>query len=354
MIRRVKRLLPLVLLVCLGIGCGSSHACSVGREIVLRAVPQQSESVTHAGMEQARQIMVNRVNTSGVGSPTITLRGSDDIVLSGSLVRQSVPRVVNVPGNLQFFDLEKDLAWPTVKNGNPTPYPTLFSLLSAAGTMSDELPEAYYLFGGPSHRVMGGPAATPSELLARWGGKTPIGETVLTVPAKTEVVYGRQATFTAATKPVGQSPDGRYWYLFKLPPEISGDDLKKSEIDAGSNVNSGTPQVTLGFNDRGAKAFQNITKAEYDRGKLVAGLHGSPGRFNPVYAQHNAIVVDNKLEATPYIDYTDNSLSLGIAGAQAVITNLGSTEAANNLALVLRSGSLPYRFEHVSSKLCRR
>ncbi len=76
----------------------------------------------------------------------------------------------------------------------------------------------------------------------------------------------------------------------------------------------------LGFTRHGAKEFQAITKAEYDRGQLVAGLHHTAGQLNQVYAQHNAIVLDNKLQATPYIDYTDNALSLGIAGAQAVIS----------------------------------
>jgi preprotein translocase subunit SecD len=356
MIGRVKRLLPLVLLVCLCAGCGSGgHSCSVGREVVLRAVPQHGGTVTPAGMKLAQRIMSNRVGSLGVGSPTITLRGSDEIVISGSLARQSIPRVVSATGNLQFFDFEKDLAWPTVKNGRPTPYPTLYSLLSAAGTsMSDELPEAYYLFGpDPSHRVQGGPTATLRELLAPWRGETPIGETVLTVPANTEVVSGTEATFTGATKPVGRSPDGRYWYAVKPPPEISSNDLKESEIKAGIDPSTGQPEVTLGFTRRGAKEFEAITKAEYDRGKLVAGLHGSAGQLNQQYAQHNAIVLDEKLQATPYIDYSDSALSLGIAGAQAVISNLRSTQAANNLALVLQSGSLPYRFEWVSSKLCR-
>src|SRR5262249_27475286 len=145
--------------------------------------------------------------------------------------------------------------------------------------------------------------------------------------------------------------DGRYWYLFKLPPEISGADLNESEIQAGTDPNTGEPQVTLGFTRPGAKEFQAITKAEYDRGQRVAGLHGSAGQFNPAYAQHNAIVLDGQLRSVPFIDYTDSALSLGIAGGSMVISNMGSMDAAKRLALVLRSGSLPYRFELVSSQL---
>ncbi len=85
----MKRLLPLVLLVCLGVGCGSSHACA-GREIVLRAVPQHGETVTRAGMELVRQIISSRLDTLGVASPNVEIRGGDEIVVSGG--RSEEPR----------------------------------------------------------------------------------------------------------------------------------------------------------------------------------------------------------------------------------------------------------------------
>src|SRR5262249_21521947 len=99
----------------------------------------------------------------------------------------------------------------------------------------------------------------------------------------------------------------------------------------------------------GGKVFQQITKAEYDRGQLVAGLHGpitSPA--NQLYVQHNAIVLDGQLKSVPYIDYTHNNLSLRIPGNSAVTNNIGATDAADRLALVLQSGSLPYKFEQLS------
>ena len=165
------------------------------------------------------------------------------------------------------------------------------------------------------------------------------------MPANREVVSG-----PPATHPVKSSSNGMYWYLFKLPPALSSSDLVESNISVGYDQNSAQPQVTLGFTSHGAKEFQAITKAEYERGQLVAGLHGSAGQLNQAYVQHSAIVLDGKLQATPYIDYTDSILSLGIAGGQAVINNMGSIQAANNLALVLQTGSLPYRLVQVSAK----
>jgi preprotein translocase subunit SecD len=354
MTRRGKGLLTLLLLVCLAVGCGSSHAaCPHGAEIVLRAVPQHGQAINRTQMQTAQQIMVSRLNKLGVASPNVALRGSDEIVteLAGVHNLATAAAILGSTGQLQFFDFEKDLAAPTVINGNPTPYPTLYSLLSTVKRAAADGPtEAYYLFSASaSHRVLQGPSPTRSALLTPYRGKQPAGTTILAVPANREVVSGTRGNFTASTRPVKQSPDGTYWYLFKLPPEISSTDLNEANIQAGADPSTSVPQVTLGFNGQGGKAFQAITKAEYDRGRLVAALHGSAGQLIQAYAQHNAIVLDGKLQAAPYIDYTDPSLSLGIAGAQAVISNIGSMQAARRLALVLQSGSLPYRFEQVSS-----
>jgi SecD/SecF fusion protein len=347
-----------------------------GLEVILKAVPNRGQTINTAQMQTAQAIMVNRIDKLGVASPNVALQGSDEIViqLAGVHDPAKAAAIVGSTGQLQFFDFEKDLAPPTVSNGNPTPYPTLHSLLIAVkGQAKKGIPEAYYLFGTKTkvthpvvkgkkttkktkleNAVLAGPDPTQKQLLAGYGGHKPAGATILAVPANREVVSGTRANFTASTSPVKPSLNGTYWYLFKYypnapngPPELSGNDLNESAIQAGADPNSGQPQVQLGFTSHGAKEFQSITAAEYQRGQVVAGFHGSAGQINQLYAQHNAIVLDNKLQATPYIDYTDNSLSLGIAGGQAVINNMGSVGAANNLALVLQSGSLPYTFQRL-------
>ncbi len=372
----MRRLLLLAILLVLAAGCSGSHqasgSCASGQsEVVLRALPGNGEPLTTAAMQLAARIMTARLEKLGVGSPKVTVAG-DEITIRFAGLHDPTKDIslVGSTGELQFFDFEKDLAPPTVKNGNPTPYPTLYSLLQpiqgqvkAGGGSS-----AYYLFGAKEtrsglHPVLGGPDPTRAELellAASYSRRLPSGATILAVPANREVVSG--PVETAATQPVKTSPDGVYWYLFKYyrdapngPPELSGTDLKESTISADTSQTDGQPEVTLGFTSHGAKEFQAITKAEYERGQLVAGLHGSAGRLNQLYAQSNAIVLDGKLQATPYIDYTDPSLSLGIADAQAILTgNMGSIQAANNLALVLQSGSLPYTFERVSLRICSR
>jgi SecD/SecF fusion protein len=163
-----------------------------------------------------------------------------------------------------------------------------------------------------------------------------------------------------AHREVVGSTSGKAWYVFKYhtgpdgPPEITGSDLNESGIGADIDQN-GQAEVVLSFKHDGAKAFQRITKSEYDRGKLAAGLAGQAGNSDPAvvqqYAGHNAIVLDNVLQSTPYIDYTDRSLSLGIPpGNGARITmGAGGLTAAKQLALVLQSGSLPYKLTQVEN-----
>jgi len=364
----MKRLLPFAVVLVLAAGCGGSHqasgSCPSGSsEVILKAVPNRGLQITPQLMQTAQAIIVRRVDQIGVSSPNVAIQGSNEIViqLAGVHNPAKTAAIIGSTGQLQFFDFERDLAPPTVNGGTPTPYGSLYDLLRAVKSQASKgTPQAYYLFGTKKttekNAILAGPDPTRKQLLSAYGGNTPSGDTILAVPAHLEAVSG---TLQGAAQPVGTSPTGKYWYLFKYnptapngPPEISGSDLNESAITADTGQANGQPEVTLAFNSHGAEEFQAITKAEYERGQLVAGLHGSATQLNQLYAQHNAIVLDNKLQATPYIDYTDNSLSLGIAGATAVISNMGSIEAANNLALVLQSGSLPYTFQRVSLPIC--
>ena len=119
--------------------------------------------------------------------------------------------------------------------------------------------------------------------------------------------------------------------------------------------------MTLQFSGHGSKEFKRITEAEYKRGRVNAG---QAGQLNPQgssatqqsvinqYSEHNAIVLDGQLIQTPYIDYTDTSLSQGIVG-NAQITE-PNTSTATRTALVLQSGSLPYSFKRVKLTSCSR
>jgi len=353
-----------------------------GLEVVLRAVPNSSkpaDQITPAGMTTAQQIMESRVNKIGVNAPNVAVQGGNEIViqLAGVQDPRKAAQIIGQTGRLQLFDFETSLLPPTVQgNQQPAPVPSLYGLLKTVQPQANKgTPESYYLFKPvtktvttkvkgkkvtkttTTHEVLQGPAPNLTQLLLPYkGGNKPPGTEVLKVPAGTQPVFCKGAGNCRGAGTNGTSKTGEYWYLFKLPPALTGSDLVESGITSDVDPQSGLPIVTLQFTGKGSDAFKRITEAEYQRGRVNGG---QAGQLNPQgdpntqqsiinqYAGHNAIVLDGQLVQTPYIDYTDSSLSLGIAGSTAQITEPTSS-AASHTALLLQSGSLPYSFKQLA------
>jgi preprotein translocase subunit SecD len=334
--------------------CGGSHRCS-GNEVVFRASSEsKSQPITPQGMQLAREIMEARLQKLGVSSPTVAVRDSNELVVqyAGTHSPVRTADVLDIGGRLQFFDFEPSLAPPTVsRDGQPLPQPSLYRVLKAVQKEASQAPpQSYYLFKTTgSHPVVQGPAPNLHQLFLPYkGGKHPSDTQALKVPAGREPVECRGVQNCLGAK------SRESWYLLKLPPALSSKDFVESGITQDVDPNSGQPIVTLEFTHAGSQAFRRITQAEYDRGSANAGEAGrltstSQSTINR-YAGHNAIVLDGRLEQTPYIDYTDPSLSQGIVG-NAEITE-PSEAVATRTALVLQTGSLPYRFTQVARSSC--
>ena len=176
------------------------------------------------------------------------------------------------------------------------------------------------------------------------------------VPANTEPVWCRGPAACPGAESGAASANAKYWYLLRLPPALTGRDIIASATRATVDANSGQPIVAIQFTRHGSHEFRRITEAEFNRGRVNAGQAGQLQATNQntvaTYAGHNAIVLDGRLIETPYIDYTDSTLSQGIVG-NAQITE-PSAAVAKRTALVLQSGSLPYTLEPVELSGCAR
>ena len=91
-----------------------------------------------------------------------------------------------------------------------------------------------------------------------------------------------------------------------------------------------TSDVALTFNSSGAQKFTELTKE-------LAGTGRSIGIF-----------LDNQLISTPTVDHQFKIN--GITGGKAVITGNFAAKEAENLAVMLRSGSLPHKIQVVTAK----
>jgi SecD/SecF fusion protein len=360
-----------------------------GLEVVLRATPEKGQQLTTQGMQTAQQIMTNRVDSLGVTSPNVATQGGNEIViqLAGLHDPAKAAKVVGTTGQLQMFDFEPNLVAPTVTGSQqPAPATSLYSLLtSLKKEASKGTPQGYFLFKTVTkqvkEKVKGKTVTKPKTFHSLvqgdipWGapnrhqlllpykdGKQPKGTQILALPAHREAVMCKLTSGNCIGAGAnGRSQSGKYWYLFKYfptsaahpngPPELTGKNLVESGITSDVNAQSGQPEVTLQFDGHGGHEFQHITKLEYDRGRQAAGVAGKLGDKNTTtinqYAGHNAIVLDGVLKSTPYIDYTDSNLQEGIAGGATIQTP--TTDQANKLAFVLKSGSLPYTFKQIES-----
>jgi SecD/SecF fusion protein len=316
-----------------------------GLEVTLQAVPPPNRDLTKEDLDRSVDIMRNRVDKLGVTEPEIRTQGSDQIViqLPGVKDPEAAAEIIGTTAQLELFDLETSLVGPSISlQGQPVESASLYALLAQVQSLvKDGKSDAYYVVNPKTKRVVSGPYATEAEALKKSHGKLPAGREIFAVPDNMVVITcGKGAVVCPGAGGAGVSPDQRTWYyLFKYdPPDIpqmTGEDLKLSGTRADFDTSpgaGGSPIVTMEFTGKGSDRFEEITRAEWIRGKL---------RNAP---QHFAIVLDREIRTFPQIDYTDSSLSSGISGG-ARITGLDSLREAKDIALVLQTGALPVKFE---------
>lgn len=111
-------------------------------------------------------------------------------------------------------------------------------------------------------------------------------------------------------------------YYVKKNYELRGDSLAFARVDRGQ---VGQPHVAIGFDSKGARRFERITDDYRPGGYKNKSLDGR---------RYLAIILDGKLYSAPWIKET-------IYGGEARITGEFSEKEAQDLRIVLSSGSLP-------------
>ncbi len=315
-----------------------------GLEVVLKAVPTDPKNPpTSAQIDQAISIIRSRVDKLGVSEPEIRKEAGNEvsIALAGIKDPKAAASIIGSTGQLYMLDYTGTLEPIVSKSatGTASYRPTLYALLKAAQNRPDthyysaSTPEQWFAFDAKTHRrVLNSigqpfpPGASKKQLIAD-----------LKTKAKGAVLLRAPAGTIWADDPIagsGTTPTQHRYVMFRMPKDqkmvVFGRDVRnaKSDYDPQSG-----PDVTMGFSSTGAKSFHEITRALAQRGRLTQNTEVP-----------FAVVLDNKIEATPTISY--QRTPDGIDG-NAQITGL-STGEANRIALVLQSGSLPVTFNTLS------
>jgi preprotein translocase subunit SecD len=353
-----------------------------GTEVTLTASPLSGHDVSKAALNQAVDIIRDRVNGLGVGGATVNTQGSNHIIVSVPGRGYGVAATVGKTALLRFRQV--------LAVGNYTPAPATTSSPSVSTTVTPGATSTAKASSKPKTKASTkskGDALT-SALLAVKPTPTPTTSAGVT-PTSTPTASTSTSPSTSPTSSTGASsstgdqplPNSEAptlstalessfasWDCAKNPNPTNGNDVPTDYIIAcdpptpatgavlkyllapaaveGTQVKTASAalstqgvawQVNLSFNGSGSSAWLNVTKAAYNATGTTTSGFGTcapPKGCNSV-----AITLDGVVQSAPAIQSAG-----GIPGGQADITGNFTQTTATDLANVLKYGSLPLKF----------
>ena len=329
-----------------------------GVSLVYEAQPTAQEPEPAAeSLARAVDIIRERVDALGVAEPEIAQSGQRQIEVNLPAV-ENAERAAQQVGNtaqMFFYDWEPNIldedcqTNPDQVNGGQTPIAGFYNAVKRAAGCDDIKPatdrsnasdERTYCFDDTERALNDGlPATDEAELYENLESRPDGGEgrqegdECFTVPAGVLIVRQERAN------PDQPRPDA--WWVIRDDPVLSGTEIENPEQQFDPQTNS--PIVTMEFSDVGKRAFAETTREIANRGADNA----LPGQ-DPIEASHRfAIVLDNELISTPYINFQENPDGIdGETGAQ--ISGGFTIQTAQDLAQFLKIGALPVELELIS------
>jgi preprotein translocase subunit SecD len=343
----------LILLLGGGIGAGVSQGgwqpapklaldLEGGTQIILQAQSRDGSSIDAAAMEQARQIMSQRVNAMGVAETEITVQGGTNIVIDvpGQL-DQETSEAIRQTAAMSFRPVLGVVA--PEGTGEPLPSDGGGAPSDGGGEPAEEASEAP---ADPSQHLFDGLLGTDSAMAppaAPAAGELPYpawSMDWLTPELQTELMNAdcvdplaqqeRAAEASADEPVVACAPDGSAKFL--LGPEVvAGSAIQDSGVASDvtpTGQATGYYVVNMSFSDEGAQGFSEMTSALYNG-------QGATGAFG--------IVLDGLVISAPEVQEPS-------PGGEASISGNFSQEEASQLSDQLRFGALPLEFEVASEQ----
>lgn len=319
-----------------------------GTQVILQATSSDGSAIDSVAMEQARQIMSQRINAMGVAETEITVQGGTNIVIDvPGQIDQETSRALRQTASMSFRPVLGVIA----PEGADEPVP------SDSGGAADEGGETTDTSGEPAEAseapndpsqnrfeglVSGDPALAPAAG-TRGEGDLPypawsmewldaeVQNDLMTVDCVDPRAQQERVSAAPADEPVvACDPDGTQKFL--LGPEVvAGSAIRDASI--ASDVNpTGQPTgyfvVNMSFQHESAEAFSRMSTA----------LHGGEGA-TPMFG----IVLDGLVISWPEVQEPSPN-------GEASISGNFSQEDASQLADQLRFGALPLEFEVASEQ----
>ena len=336
-----------------------------GLEVVLQASPSKAKKITPDQLSKSVDIIRNRVDSLGVSEPEIRVQGNNQIAveLAGEKNPDRAVGIIGKTAALRFYDFQAHVvgnkayrsSYDILKKNEKRALASIATaqkrldaaqkqVNKASGGAKESarrrlqqaaFDESWYLFDRSKAEVAG-PAASRDLLLGtpEYDGKLPKGYQAIPVPQGEVLLHGAPDRIPMA---IDEKPKGKFdskkgvYLLMEDKPGLTGSDVRS----AAGVADQGGWVTSIQFSGKGGKKFGNVTE-EIARSGALKG-------FN----QSFAIVLDDEIKSVPTIDY--KQYPRGIKGTQAQISGLASRQEATDLALVLNTGSLPVKFDVLST-----
>ena len=335
-----------------------------GVELVYEVKPRAGQPPpTPDAIRRAIDVMRERVDQLGVAEPEIQQSGKSQINVAlpdVSNLDEAVKQVGTV-AQLAFYDWEVNVIGP---EGRPEPTNPAVTGGGEGGAASN--PAALSLYDALQRAKQRPAKAEPDnsrdgslyyavETKAKkvFGlGEETREDALKNVPRaqreKAEIVEIKPDTVVVRADNRDGSAKLDKWFVLKDDVALEGKELKDPEQGFNSGTaGSGEPIVTFKFTDKGRKIWERTTRGIAERGRESVGVLPGTTRPEEVY-QHFAIVLDNELVTTPFIDFQDNPDGIDARNGSQIEGGF-TIKTAQELANVLKTGALPVQLELISS-----
>jgi len=272
-----------------------------GNRVHLRLDDSELQYLRDTAVEQAVEVISNRINETGIKETGVAAHGEDVVVEIPGVREEEFGRVkalISQTARLEFKICDDENPW--------------------LRTAAQELPDGIELM---EESVSTGPGRTGRVPYLKATGADARGSLrryveSLEVPEDRQLAIGEESDQDT----LGNVSAGTYWrtYLLVDRSDVSGEFIDNAQVSVDQRDN--TPYVALSFNGVGAQRFEEVTGANVKK--------------------RMAIVLDDRVASAPVIQAR-------IPGGNAQIT-LGSyrgfnetMEEARDLVVVLRAGALP-------------
>jgi preprotein translocase subunit SecD len=305
-----------------------------GTRVTLAATTPDGRAPDASRLEEARQIIENRVNGLGVAEASVTTDGNRSIVISVPGQANDEIKQIGTPAQLRFrlvLNSVADTATPPSSPASPaqsaaaTPASGDGIATTTLATVQKKLGSAYAT--AQALKSPPDPSTDQSSAAALEPFNTLSPAEVAVLPASMQFnvpeVSCRQLNdrIAGAIDPTGSQVvacDSSTKYLLDTA-KVVGTDV--SNAQATINSQTGAWQVNLSFTGGGQTKWANLTKEAYANG-----------------AQHQiGVVLDNQVVSAP--------AAQGVITGDTQITGQFTEEQAKLLANQLRFGALPLTFQ---------